>query len=65
VIDQVPGHPNAIVAIGGGHGFKFASLMGRILADLAIDGTSEHNLSPFRIDRPILQLENPPRNYLV
>lgn len=65
VIDTVPGHPNAIVAIGGGHGFKFASLIGRILADLAIEGTSERNLSPFRIDRPILQLEDPPRNYLV
>jgi sarcosine oxidase len=65
VIDQVPGHPNVLVAIGGGHGFKFASLMGRILADLAIDGTSERNLSRFRIDRPILQLEDPPRNYMV
>ncbi len=65
VIDQVPGHPNAVVAIGGGHGFKFASLVGRILADLAIDGTSERNLSPFKIDRPILQLEDPPRNYMV
>jgi sarcosine oxidase len=65
VIDQVPGHPHAIIAIGGGHGFKFASLIGRILADLAIDGTSEGNLSPFKIDRPILQLEDPPRNYMV
>jgi sarcosine oxidase len=65
VIDQVPGRPNALVAIGGGHGFKFASLVGKILADLAIDGTSERNLAPFRIDRPILQLENPPRNYMV
>jgi sarcosine oxidase len=65
VIDQIPGHPNALVAIGGGHGFKFASLIGRILADLAIDGASERNLSPFKIDRPILQLEDPPRNYLV
>ena len=65
VIDKVPGHPNVLVAIGGGHGFKFASLIGRILADLAIDGSSERDLSPFRIDRPILQLENPPRNYMV
>ena len=65
MIDKVPGHPNVLVAIGGGHGFKFASLIGRILADLAIDGSSERDLSPFRIDRPILQLENPPRNYMV
>jgi sarcosine oxidase len=65
VIDQVPGHPHVLIAIGGGHGFKFASLIGRILADLAIDGKSERDLSPFRIDRPILQLEDPPRNYMV
>ena len=39
VLDAVPGHPNVIVAIGGGHGFKFASLIGRILPKLAIDGT--------------------------
>jgi len=65
VIDQVPGHPNVLVAIGGGHGFKFASLVGQILADLAIDGVTTRNLSPFKIDRPILQLEDPPRNYMV
>ncbi len=65
VIDTVPGHPEATIAIGGGHGFKFASLVGRILSELAIDGRTEHDLSPFRIDRPILRLENPPRNYMV
>jgi sarcosine oxidase len=64
VIDALPEHP-AVVAIGGGHGFKFASLIGRILSELAIDGRSEHDLTPFRIDRPILRLENPVRNYMV
>jgi sarcosine oxidase len=65
VLDAVPRHPEITVAIGGGHGFKFASLVGRILADLAIDGRSPRDLSPFRIDRPILQMKNPPRNYMV
>jgi sarcosine oxidase len=65
VIDSVPGHPGAIAAIGGGHGFKFASLVGQILADLAADGRTRHDLGPFRIDRPILRMENPPRNYMV
>jgi sarcosine oxidase len=65
VIDAVPEHPTALVAIGGGHGFKFASLIGRILAELAIDGRTGHDLEPFRIDRPILRLENPVRNYMV
>jgi sarcosine oxidase len=65
VIDTVPGHPQVAVAIGGGHGFKFASLVGRILSEQAIDGRTARDLSPFRLDRPILQQENPPINYMV
>jgi sarcosine oxidase len=65
VIDTMPGRPEVAVAIGGGHGFKFASLVGRILSELAIDGHTPRDLSPFRLDRPILQLENPPINYMV
>ena len=65
VLDTLPEHPNVAVGIGGGHGFKFASLMGRILSDLAIDGRTERNIEPFRIDRAILQLANPPANYMV
>jgi sarcosine oxidase len=65
VIDFVPNHPNALVAIGGGHGFKFSSLIGRILAELAVERRTEHDLEAFRIDRPILHQVNPPRNYMV
>jgi sarcosine oxidase len=65
VIDSVPGFSNAIVAIGGGHGFKFSSLIGRILAELAAEGRTAHDLASFRMDRPILQQVNPPRNYMV
>jgi sarcosine oxidase len=65
VIDFVPNHANAVIAIGGGHGFKFASLVGRILAELASEGRSDHDLDDFRIDRPILQQVNPARNFMV
>jgi sarcosine oxidase len=65
VLDQVPGIPAALMAIGGGHGFKFASLIGRILSELAVDGTTRHPLDTFRMDRAILQLENPPKHYMV
>ncbi|MBA3761071.1 MAG: FAD-dependent oxidoreductase [Gemmatimonadales bacterium] len=65
VLDAVPGHPGVVVAIGGGHGFKFASLIGRTLAELAIDGATERNIQPFRIDRALLKQANPPRNYMV
>jgi sarcosine oxidase len=65
VLDVLPDHPEIAVAIGGGHGFKFASLVGQILSELSIDGRSLRDLTPFRIDRPILQLKDPPRNYMV
>ena len=65
VIDAVPGRSNALVAIGAGHAYKFASVIGRILAELAIDGVTPSDLAPFRITRPILQMENPPANYMV
>jgi sarcosine oxidase len=65
VIDTLPERTDVSVAIGGGHGFKFASLIGRILAELAVDGRSAHELSPFAVDRAILQLADPPRTYMV
>jgi sarcosine oxidase len=65
VLDALPEHPEITVAIGGGHGFKFASLVGRTLSELAIDDRSPRDLSPFRVDRPILLMKDPPRNYMV
>lgn len=61
VIDALPGHPNVSIAVGAGHAFKFAGIIGRILADLKDD----IDLTPFKITRPILQMENPPRTYMV
>jgi sarcosine oxidase len=34
-----------------GHGFKFASVIGEIMADLAERGTTRHNIELFRLDR--------------
>jgi sarcosine oxidase len=65
VIDRLPAHPDILVGVGGGHGYKFASVVGRILSELAMDGRTDRNIEPFRIDRAILQLENPPVNYMV
>jgi sarcosine oxidase len=65
VIDAVPEHDGIFVAIGAGHAFKFASQIGRLLSELAIDGEASFDLSPFAIDRPILTMANPPRNYMV
>lgn len=43
VIDRHPETPELVFAAGfSGHGFKFASVVGEILADLAIDGATAH-----------------------
>jgi sarcosine oxidase len=34
-----------------GHGFKFASVVGEILADLAQRGSSRHDIGFFRLER--------------
>ena len=52
VIDLHPDAPQVVLAAGfSGHGFKFCSVMGEALADLAQNGSSPHDLSLFRLDR--------------
>ena len=53
------------MALGAAHGFKFASLFGRILADLALEGATSHDIRGFEIDRPILIMADPPRSFLI
>jgi nitrite reductase/ring-hydroxylating ferredoxin subunit len=54
VLDALPTHPDVLVGLGAGHGFKFAPTFGRILADLAMTGTTCSDISAFAIDRPAL-----------
>jgi sarcosine oxidase len=52
IIDFYPGYPQVSFSAGfSGHGFKFASVIGEILADLAERGMSRHNIELFRLDR--------------
>ncbi len=52
VIDRARGAPEVIVASPcSGHGFKFASVVGEILADLATDKTPPFDLSLFSLAR--------------
>jgi len=64
VIDVVPGHPHVAVAIGAGHAFKFASVIGRILSELAIDGATPSDISAFALGRESLTQPNPTRRYM-
>jgi sarcosine oxidase len=65
VIDALPGHPNVLIAIDSAHGFKFSSLIGRILSELAIAGATPREIQGFEYSRPILHMENPPRSFMV
>jgi sarcosine oxidase len=45
IIDRHPAHASVVFAAGfSGHGFKFASVVGRILADLALDGATDSDI---------------------
>lgn len=52
VIDRHPDHANVALAAGfSGHGFKFAPVVGEVLADLADNGRTELPIGMFRIQR--------------
>jgi sarcosine oxidase len=64
VLSTVPEQPNIAVAVGAAHAFKFSSLFGKILAQLALEGRTDYEIEPFRLDRPILQQANPSKNFM-
>ena len=52
IVDRSALDPRIVLASPcSGHGFKFASVMGEILADLALDGRTDHGIDRFRLDR--------------
>jgi len=65
VVDRVPGADNIYTIVGAGHAFKFASVLGRILTDLALDGETSHDISAFAADRALLREREPARSYMV
>jgi sarcosine oxidase len=52
IIDRLePASPVIIASPCSGHGFKFAAVIGEILAELAIGGATRHNIDLFHLDR--------------
>jgi sarcosine oxidase len=52
ILDRLPGCPQIIVASPcSGHGFKFAPVIGEILADLAVSDRTDHDISRFSLAR--------------
>ncbi|MDW8326084.1 MAG: N-methyl-L-tryptophan oxidase [Anaerolineales bacterium] len=60
VIDALPGHPQILVCNGAGHAYKFASLLGQILSELAINGHTQYPIAPFTLNRPAITDPNFP-----
>jgi sarcosine oxidase len=65
VLDTLPAHPQITVANGAGHAFKFAALIGRLLADLALGHEPSHPIDAFSITRPALTDPDFPRSFHV
>jgi sarcosine oxidase len=52
LLDTHPKEPRAAIAAGfSGHGYKFCSVVGEIMADLAETGETRHEIGPFQISR--------------
>ena len=52
IIDRLPESPQVSVAAGfSGHGYKFCSVVGEVMADLAMRGETGHDIGLFRLDR--------------
>jgi sarcosine oxidase len=53
VVDRLARASRVSIAAGfSGHGFKFCSVVGEVLADLALDGATRHDISLFSLSRP-------------
>jgi sarcosine oxidase len=49
-LGKLPGREDVVVASPcSGHGFKFSALIGRVLADLAIEGSTSIDIDPWRL----------------
>ena len=67
VVDTLPEHPDVHLVLGSAHAYKFASVLGRIMVERALDGesASEPELGAFRIYRPILREASPRRTFVL
>jgi sarcosine oxidase len=52
IIDRLADAPQVtVISACSGHGFKFCSVIGEVAADLALDGSTRHDIGLFRLDR--------------
>lgn len=49
ILGALEKYPDILIALGAGHGFKFAPVIGRVMAELAIEGRTTEDLSKFGV----------------
>ncbi|KAL1597944.1 hypothetical protein SLS60_008432 [Paraconiothyrium brasiliense] len=52
IISPLEKHKDIILALGAGHAFKFGPTIGRVTAELAIDGKTSDDISQFGLPKP-------------
>jgi sarcosine oxidase len=65
VLDTLPEHPQISVAVGAGHAYKFAALIGQLLAELALGKPPSHPIDAFSLSRPALTDPSYPKAFHV
>ncbi len=61
IVDRHPEHENVFIAAGfSGHGFKFAPVVGSVLADLAMEGCADAPIAFLSANRPSLRCDDSP-----
>lgn len=52
IVDRHPQHSHVVIGAGfSGHGFKFSTIIGKMLCDLALEGETPHNDRLYKISR--------------
>jgi sarcosine oxidase len=60
ILDLLADCPQVAVAAGfSGHGFKFCSVIGEIMAELILDGSARLDIAMFQLGRPKLNMTGP------
>ncbi|MFB3738676.1 MAG: N-methyl-L-tryptophan oxidase [Candidatus Velamenicoccus archaeovorus] len=65
IVDLVPGHEHVAIGQGAAHAFKFASVFGRSLVELAFDGAATSDVSAWGLDREVLTMQDPPKAFTI
>jgi sarcosine oxidase len=65
IIDRLTGFPGVVVLQGAAHGFKFASVFGKIGAELAVDGKTGHDIGLFSLERSQLRDPTGAKSFLI